>query len=152
MDPRSIKRILAPTDFSETSSEAVTTAIAFARAFGASIELIHVAVEAAYVMPPPIDVATVPIDMTRMLDRARESLEAEEARVRAAGAPVVSTLLAGRPDAEVVAHAEKVGADLIVMGTHGRSGLPHVLLGSVAERVVRHARCPVLIIPLRRRE
>jgi len=151
MDPRSIKRILVPTDFSEPSSEALTTAIAFARAFGASIELVHVAVETAYAMPPPIDVATVPIDMTGVIDRAQKSLNAEEARVQAAGVTCASIILAGTPDAEVVAHADKTGADLIVMGTHGRSGLTHALLGSVAERVVQHAHRPVLIVPFKQR-
>ena len=55
----------------------------------------------------------------------------------------------GRPENEIVARANATHADLIVMGTHGRSGLAHALLGSVAERVVRHTSCPVLIIPKR---
>ena len=151
MDPRSIKRILVPTDFSESSSAAIDTAVDFAKVFGATVELVHVAGEAVYAMPPPIDVATLPIDLTTLLDRARASLDAEEGRVRAAGVACESTVLAGRADTEIVAHAEKSGADLIVMGTHGRSGLPHVLLGSVAEKVVQHAPRPVLIVPTRRR-
>ena len=57
--------------------------------------------------------------------------------------------LAGRPDAEIGARATSTHAELIVMGTHGRSGLAHALLGSVAERVVQHARCAVLIVPKR---
>jgi nucleotide-binding universal stress UspA family protein len=147
MDPRSIKRILVPTDFSEPSGEAVATAIAFARAFAATIDLVHVTVEATYALPPPVDVATVPIDMTKVMDQAAKSLAAEEARVRAAGVACESTLLVGRPDAEIVAQADKTAADLIVMGTHGRGGLGHAILGSVAERVVQHAHRPVLIVP-----
>jgi nucleotide-binding universal stress UspA family protein len=151
MDPKSIKRILAPTDFSEPSAKAVDTAVGFARAFGATVELVHVAVEAAYVMPPPVDVAVVPIDMSKLLDEANRSLAAEEDRVRSAGVACSSTTLVGRPDLEIVAHADKTGADIIVMGTHGRTGLGHVLLGSVAERVVKHVHCPVLVVPWRQK-
>jgi nucleotide-binding universal stress UspA family protein len=150
MDPRSIKRILVPTDFSETSTEAVATAMAFARAFGASIDLVHVAVEAAYALPPPVDVATVPIDMAKVLDEVNTNLTAEQDRVRAGGIPCDSTVLIGRPDTEIVAHADKTSADLIVMGTHGRSGIGHVILGSVAGRVVQHAHRPVLIVPFKK--
>ena len=152
MDPRDIKKILAPTDFSEPSARAVDTAVAFARAFGATVELVHVAVEAAYVLPPPVDVAVLPIDMGKLLDETAKSLEREEARLRGAGVTATSTTLVGRPDAEIVDHAAKTGADIIVMGTHGRTGLGHVLLGSVAERVVKHARCPVLIVPWHERK
>jgi nucleotide-binding universal stress UspA family protein len=147
MDPKTIKRILVPTDFSEPSAEAQSTAISFARAFGAVIDVVHVAVEATYALPPPVDVATVPIDLSKVMAEVGRSLSEEEDRVRAAGIPCESTLLVGRPDTEIVAHAEKTHADLVVMGTHGRSGIGHALLGSVAERVVQHARCPVLIVP-----
>jgi universal stress protein A len=150
MDPKSIKRILAPTDFSEPSAQAMATAIGFARAFGATIELLHVAVEATYTLPPPVDVATVPIDMARVMEQVGVSLSEQEAQVRAADVPTESTILIGRPDSEIVAHADKTHADLIVMGTHGRTRLSHVLLGSVAERVVQHAHCPVLIVPWQR--
>jgi nucleotide-binding universal stress UspA family protein len=147
MDPKSLKRILVPTDFSDPSREAQATAISFARAFGAMIDVVHVAAEATYTLPPPVDVATVPIDMGRVMAEVGRNLSDEEDRVRATGIPCESTLLIGRPDSEIVAHAEKTRADLIVMGTHGRSGIGHALLGSVAERVVQHARCPVLIVP-----
>jgi len=75
VDPKHIKKILAATDFSEPSARAVEMAVGFARAFGATIELVHVAVEAAYVMPPPVDVAVLPIDMGKLLDEAAKSLE-----------------------------------------------------------------------------
>jgi nucleotide-binding universal stress UspA family protein len=147
MDPKNIKRILAAVDFSEPSTAATDTAIAFARAFGASIELVHVAADAAYPLPPPVDVAVPPLDMTKIMEEVERSLDAEHDRVRAAGVPCESATLVGRPDTEIVSHADDTQADLIVMGTHGRSGLAHVLLGSVAERVVQHAHCPVLIVP-----
>jgi nucleotide-binding universal stress UspA family protein len=87
--------------------------------------------------------------MTRLMERVAEGLAAEESRVRAAGIATDSATLIGRPDSEIVARAAATHADLIVMGTHGRSGLAHALLGSVAERVVQHAPCPVLIVPKR---
>jgi len=149
MDPKSIKRILVPTDFSDPSQEALSTAMAFAERFGATVDLVHVAVEATYPMPPPLDVATLPIDIGGSLERAARGLAAEEARVREAGLACETATLVGRADREIVARARSTGADLIVMGTHGRSGLAHVLLGSNAERVVQHAPCPVLIVPRR---
>jgi nucleotide-binding universal stress UspA family protein len=150
MDPRTWKRILVPTDFSDPSSEAMATAMAFAQLSGGTLDLVHVAVEATYALPPPIDVASVPIDMRKVMERVAEGLAAEEARVRAAGITCETATLVGRPDAEIVARATQTGAALIVMGTHGRSGLAHALLGSVAERVVQHSPCPVLIVPQRK--
>jgi nucleotide-binding universal stress UspA family protein len=149
MDPRSWKRILVPTDFSDPSSEALAMAMAFAQLAGATLDLVHVAVEATYALPPPVDVASVPIDMTRVMERAAEGLAAEEKRVRATGIATDSATLIGRPDSEIVSRATATKADLIIMGTHGRSGLAHALLGSVAERVVQRSPCPVLIVPKR---
>ena len=150
MDPRTWKRILVPTDFSDPSSDAMATAMAFAQLSGGTLDLVHVAVEATYALPPPIDVASVPIDMRRVMERVAEGLAAEEARVRKAGIACDTATLVGRPDAEIVARANETHAELIVMGTHGRSGLAHALLGSVAERVVQHSPCPVLIVPQRK--
>ena len=76
-------------------------------------------------------------------------LDAERDRVKDAGVTVTTTTLSGRAAPEIVAHAKKTGVDLIVMGTHGRSGFQHALLGSVAERVVHHSPCPVLVVPMR---
>jgi nucleotide-binding universal stress UspA family protein len=150
VDPRTVKRILVPTDFSDPSAEALATAMGFARLSGATLDLVHVAIEAAYVLPPPVDVATVPVDMSKVMARVNEGLAEEEARVRAAGINCETATLVGRADTEIVTRASETGAELIVMGTHGRSGLVHALLGSVAERVVQHSPCPVLIVPKRR--
>jgi nucleotide-binding universal stress UspA family protein len=152
MDPRAVKKILVPTDFSDASAEAVSTAIAFARAFSARVALIHVFVEPTYVLPPPVEIATFPFDMSEILAKVQASLEAEVRRVEEAGIPVEGETISGRPAPEIVDHAKKVGADLIVMGTHGRSGFQHALLGSVAERVVHHSHCPVLVVPAPRPE
>jgi nucleotide-binding universal stress UspA family protein len=149
MDPRAVKKILVPTDFSELSGEAVATAVAFAKSFGATIDLVHVFVEPAYILPPPIDMATFPFDLAQILDRVQIGLDTERDRVKDTGVTVTTTTLSGRAAPEIVAHAKKTGADLIVMGTHGRSGFQHALLGSVAERVLRHSPCPVLVVPVR---
>lgn len=149
MDPRAVKKILVPTDFSELSGEAVQTAVAFAKVFGASIELCHVFVEPAYILPPPVDMASFPFDLAQILDRVQNGLDGERDRVKGTGVTVTTTTLSGRAAPEIVAHAKKTGVDLIVMGTHGRSGFQHALLGSVAERVVHHSPCPVLVVPMR---
>ncbi len=149
MELRSIQRILVPTDFSDPSNEALATAMAFASAFGGKLDLVHVALAVSYVLPPPVDFATLPFDMTKSLEQATTGLANEESRVRAAGLACESATLFGRPDTEIVARATATKADLIVMGTHGRSGLSHALMGSVAERVVRHTPCPILIVPQR---
>jgi len=147
VDLTALKRILVPTDFSDPSEEALKTAMAFGQTFGATLDLVHVAVEATYPLPPPIDVASLPIDIGPALERAAEGLAVEEARVREAGIPCESATLVGRADQEIVERARATAADLIIMGTHGRSGLAHAILGSNAARVIQHAPCPVLIIP-----
>jgi universal stress protein A len=149
VDLKTIARILVPTDFTDPSHDAIDAAIELARGSGATLDLVHVAVEAAYPLPPPIDVATLPLDMGKVLDRSDEGLAAEEKRVRAAGIACETTTLIGRADQEIVKRARDTRAGLIVMGTHGRSGLAHALFGSNVDRVVQHTPCPVLIVPKR---
>ena len=147
VDLTALKRILVPTDFSDPSEEALKTAMAFAQTFGATLDLVHVAVEVAYPLPPPIDVASLPIDIGPALERAAEGLAVEEARLGEAGIRCESATLVGRADQQIVERARATSADLIIMGTHGRGGLAHAILGSNTERVVQHAPCPVLVIP-----
>ncbi len=146
MNPKSIKRIVVATDFSDLAGEAVETAVAFARASGATLDLVHVATETAYPVPPPMDMLRLPIDLPSILNEASSRLATEEDRVRARGVACEGNVLVGRPENEIVDHAEKTHSDLIILGTHGRSGLGHALLGSVAEKVVQHAHCPVLTV------
>jgi nucleotide-binding universal stress UspA family protein len=149
VDLKNLKRILVPTDFTDPSNDALETAMTLARDSGATLDLVHVAVEAAYPLPPPVDVATLPLDMGKVLDRSAEGLAAEERRVRDAGLSCETETLIGRPDTEILQRARDTHADLIVMGTHGRSGLAHALFGSNIDRVVQHTTCPVLIVPKR---
>lgn len=147
MDPREIKRILVATDFSESSEEAVTTAIAFARAFSAQIELVHVMVEPIYPLPAPLEVVTLPVDVERLYNEVETQLGREVGRATAAGVVADKVILNGRPHVELVDYADKKRASMIVLGSHGRSGISHAILGSVAERVVHRAHCPVLVVP-----
>jgi nucleotide-binding universal stress UspA family protein len=147
MDPKLIKRIVVATDFSELAGDAIDTAVAFAHECGATLDLVHVASELSYAVPPPMDVMSLPLDMAAVLREAGKRIAVEEERVRARGVPCESSVLVGRADTEIVDHADRTHSDLIILGTHGRHGLPHALLGSVAEKVVQHAHCPVLTVP-----
>ncbi len=142
-----LKTILAPTDFSTTSNVALDHAKALAEKFGSTLHLIHV-------LPDPhaqawsVEAAGIPLD--DMLTRWRE-----EALVRLTGMltdeerqslrAVVETRV-GHPFLEIIRYAKQHEVDLIVMGTHGRGAIEHMLLGSVAEKVVRKAPCPVLTV------
>ena len=96
MDLRSVKRILVPTDFSDPSAEALATAMALAQGAGATVDLVHVAVEASFALPPPIDVATVPIDMSKVMERVDRRV-ARRGRARAGGRAALRDRDAGRP-------------------------------------------------------
>lgn len=139
------KSICMPTDFSEASRPAFRTAIELAAHFDAELLLLYVQ------EIPALAYSLVPVqggvgeemvaDAFRLLDDWRGQAEAQGARRTSV------TLLSGQGVSdEIVPFAAGHGADLIVMGTHGRTGLAHVLLGSVAEEVVRRAKCPVLTV------
>jgi universal stress protein A len=144
--PPVITTILVPVDFSAGSDAAVEWAQAIAARFGAALVLLHVVDTTANALvgspggvlapPPP------PALYEELREEARRALAELGAR-----APGARTLLReGTPRTEILAVAKEVGADLIVMGTHGRTGLAHLLFGSVAEYVVRHAPVPVFTV------
>lgn len=142
---RPIRSLLAATDFSDCSTAALDAAGAWAKALGAELHLLH-----AFELPVPRVMAyDVPVS-DLYIQQGREVVDRrlrEEADRIAATGVAVQTHLAEAPAAtSVVRVAAEVGADWIVVGTHGRTGLQHVLLGSVAERVVRLAPCSVLTI------
>lgn len=139
------RTILVPTDFSADADLALERAIVWARASGGTLHLLH-----AYEIPlgtiPPYGVAVPEALLLGVRDAAAHRLEAAAQRVRGAGVGV-ETHLATAPAAGAISEtARELGADLIVMGTRGHTGLKHVLLGSVAERTVRTAPCPVLTL------
>ena len=146
-----LTKILAANDFSDDSTRALGYAEELARKFGAEIVVLHVDQPLAPVMlapefGPSIDTGV----MSRIAEEqrllAQKELDKIVARLRDGGLKARSLLRVGAPFLEIINAAQTENADLIVMGTHGRSGLAHVLLGSVAERVVQKASCPVLTI------
>jgi nucleotide-binding universal stress UspA family protein len=143
-------KILAPTDFSEDSKLALSYAIELAQKFSAEIIVVHVDQPLAPVMVselnPGLDVGT----MNRIAEEQRllalRELDQTSARLRESGVKSRGLMRVGAPFLEIIHAAQSENADLIVMGTHGRSGLAHVLIGSVAERVVNKAHCAVLTV------
>jgi nucleotide-binding universal stress UspA family protein len=143
-------RILAATDFSDDSNYALEFAEELARRFSAEIFVMHVDQPLAPVMvselSPGLDVGAINRIAEEQRLLALKELDRITARLRDAGLKSRGLLKVGAPFLEIINAAYNEGADLIVLGTHGRTGLAHVLMGSVAERVVRKAHCPVLTI------
>jgi universal stress protein A len=138
-----ISRILHPTDFSASSAEALDYATTLAQQFNAELHLLHVHTEPLLNVSPPIAGFLPP----GYQDEVNKGLQAELAKLaQDVGVTVVRKLLEGNAVTEVIRYANDNRIDLIVIGTHGRTGLKHLLIGSVAENVVRNASCPVLTI------
>ena len=143
-----LKNILVATDFSEASDAALNYGRTLARTFGATLHVLHVT-ENVYLQAFGSEayIASVP-DLQRDVDEAaRKQLDGLLMDSDGSG-PAVRKVLqtANAPARTITEYATKEGVDLIVMGTHGRSGVAHLLMGSVAERVVRTAPCPVLSV------
>jgi nucleotide-binding universal stress UspA family protein len=139
------ERILFPTDFSDHARHAQEYAVSLAREYGAELLVIHVVQLYSYVVDFGMDSSrqfeTVTDTLKKLLDGLLDELAAEPFQVS-------GRLEHGDPLGEIVRVAREESCDLIVMGTHGRGALEHVLLGSVAEKVVRKAPCPVLSVRL----
>jgi nucleotide-binding universal stress UspA family protein len=143
------RKILVPIDFSPHSDEALRVAGSLAKAFDAPLTMLHVFSPPVYPMPEGAFV-TLPAAYAELIDATRTRLEEITAKFKKAheGVKIDSTTVEGVPFREIITFARKGGHDLIVMGTHGRTGLKHVFLGSVAEKVVRKASCAVLTVRL----
>jgi nucleotide-binding universal stress UspA family protein len=142
-----LRRILLPIDFSKYSNAALNYAVAFTEKFDAELNLLHVVQNLALVIPDVITVepATLPTaeTITPAVQAGFQRLIAEHQLQRF---QIKQHVREGTPFHEIIRCAREIDADLIVMGTHGHSGLAHVLLGSVTEKVVRKAPCPVLTV------
>lgn len=143
-----LKRIVTATDFSQHSKVALKYAAAFAKAFNAEVVLVHVLERPDFLgQLPPVAEGYLPPDLPEVQEKhARVQCEQALAEANLTHARVV--LPKGAPYAEIVRVATEENADLVIVGTHGRGALAHLLLGSVAERVVRVAPCPVLTVRL----
>lgn len=142
-----LKTVLVPTDFSEASESALRYGKAMAEAFGAALHVVHVMEDLlAHAWAAEVYVSSMPQLRDEIEKESRQRLdtllpEDERRRFRAETA-----LLAGNPFIEIIRYAKAHEVDLIVMGTHGRGPIAHMLLGSVAEKVVRKSPCPVLTV------
>jgi nucleotide-binding universal stress UspA family protein len=142
----SIERILCPVDFSEFSARALERAVLLARWFEARVEVLHVI---PFVVPAGAGLPyfPAPVESTKSLrDQSRKELEKFVEPFLNDGAAVELKVLEGDPWRIIRDEAEALPADLLVMGTHGRGGFEHLLLGSVTEKVMRRAPCPVLTV------
>lgn len=139
-------KILHPTDFSECAAEAQAVAVDLARKLAAELVLVQVLVEAPLYSEGFISRRQVQTVYDAQRKWSEETLEARAEQLRQSGIKTSWRVQAGAPHEEIVRTAEEEHADMIVMGTHGRGGLNRMILGSVAERVIRLARCPVLTV------
>lgn len=143
---RAIREILHPTDFSEGAAPAFDTAVEMARRFESRLTILNVSTPPTYIghfgdgySVSAEQMAAMKAEQERLLDQLRT-------RALEAGVPCTTFAIEGFANEAIVEQAAARNIDLIVLGTHGRTGLGRLLLGSVAERVVRTAKCPVLTV------
>src|SRR5262249_18194299 len=139
------QRFLVPIDFSEDANQAVEYAIGLASTLGARVTLLHV----IQLLPLGSGDMSVTVPCTYIQDLEADITSRMQAcleRITTAGLEGEMTVVHGVPFQAILDTAKKQQVDLIIMGTHGRTGLQHVLMGSVAEKVVRLAPCPVLVV------
>lgn len=139
-------RILVPTDFSPQSERAGAMARRLAAAVGAELVLVHVFVESPFFSEGPFTAERVQEVYASGRAWVKEQLEQQAVAARSAGLRAKAFMRTGVAHQEIVAAAREEQADLIVMGTHGRGAVGRLLLGSVADRVIRLAPCPVLAV------
>ena len=145
MEPE-IKKVLVPIDFSDYSKSSLRYAVNFAKQFNAEIYLIYVLEPVIY--PPDFSMGQIAIPSVNAEwdERAREELENLAKTEIPEGVSVKIILKNGKPFLEIIDTASEENIDLIIIATHGHSGVEHILFGSTAEKVVRKAPCPVLTL------
>ncbi len=142
-----LRRILVPTDFSKHSQRALAYAAALADKFGAEIHLLHIIQDFAVFLPDTVIASPPALPPSDEFNTAvREALARSVREGHLANLRVHTEARTGTPYHEIATYAREQDIDLIIMGTHGRTGLAHLLLGSVTERVVRRSPCPVLTV------
>ena len=143
-----LDRILVPTDFSDFSKPALTYGCAIAARFDAELHLLHVVPDPAMLVPEAAAFSVESMEAQTELLRVEsmKTLNTLPPDGWSDGKPVVREVRVGAAFMEIIDYAREKDIDLIVIGTHGRSGLMHVLMGSVAERIVRKSPCPVLTV------
>ncbi|HVW24486.1 MAG TPA: universal stress protein [Polyangiaceae bacterium] len=144
-----ITKILVPIDYSEHAERALSTATNLAQVLGATVHVVHVGPDAPYFGPP---LAPGRAFAHELAEANRKEFDAYLLALRERGIEAAGTLATGVPYVEINRLAKDIGADLIVMGTRGRTGFEYLLLGSVAERVVRTSPVPVMVVPVPRKD
>ena len=147
LQERLIRSILVPVDFSDCSLAGLRYAVRFAKELGARIIVLHVTDLGPVMMTSGRGEYDSPNYMEAARRRCDDQMQAFLKRVDFDGVPVDTSAVAGYCPAAIYQAATKEGADLIIISTHGRTGLRHALIGSVAEGTVRNAACPVLVVP-----
>lgn len=144
----SIKKILYPTDFSDPSGFALEYAVELAKNFDAELEIVHIIVDETQIVSfylPQATAAMLSEDLEKGAQKhLREFLISRGDTLE--GVKYTSRIIKGTPFVEIIKAAKEGNADMIVIGTHGRTGIEHVLFGSTAEKVVRKAPCPVFTV------
>lgn len=141
-----LQRILVPADFSQESKKALHYAISLATQYQAEIHVIYVFEPAPYPGDMGYGPAILAVPNQAWEKRALARLKALAKPALQAGIAVHCQVLSGTAHYEITKSAGELKADLIIMGTHGYSGFAHAMLGSTAEKVIRHAHCPVLVV------
>jgi universal stress protein A len=141
-----IRRILFPTDFSQNANAALVYAQHLAEQNEAELHVLHVIEDVGYLLPIPEFGVPSLMNFEETRAAAEKSLNRVVNAEWAKAHKVVRDLRKGSPFLEIIRHAQEKNVDLIVMSTHGRTGLAHLILGSVAENVVRKSSCPVLTV------
>ena len=144
---RLICSILVPVDFSDCSLAGLRYAVRFAKEVGAHINVLHVADLGPVMMTTGRGTYDSPTYMKAARRRCGDQMQAFLKRVHFNGVPMDTSAVAGYCPGAIYEAAAKKGADLIIISTHGRTGLRRALIGSIAEGTVRHAACPVLVVP-----
>lgn len=141
-----VKRILFPTDFSEGAKTALPYAVDLARTYGAKLYFLHVLYDIATASGLHVPHTSIDLMYSDLKATAQKELESFGLREREDLKDIEYSVIRGVPYEEILKFAKNNDIDLIVIGTHGRKGIDRVLFGSTAERVVRHALCPVLTV------
>lgn len=139
-----IRHILAPTDFSAPAMQAVTAAFELAQTFGAMLTILHVVEPPSYLVGSHASAHQAPLVLKALEEQAIREVDHILTQMSGASAKIARRVVVGVPYQRIIEIAAAEQVDLIVMATHGHTGLRHLVLGSVAERVVRLAPCPVL--------
>jgi nucleotide-binding universal stress UspA family protein len=142
-----LNSVLVATDFGDTSTSALDYGRNLARAFGAKLHVLHVAARVAPMSAAEFDATNIADLQTDIVEEANRQLnllltDIDRKQLQAKAMVLAST----SPAAAIVDYAKETHVDIIVVGTHGRGGISHLLMGSVAEHVVRNAPCPVLVV------